>query len=81
MEQPTITNEQVQAALRTGLELLSPASGIQIDVKHLDGAIFLRQILSEIARGKMQLSIVPPAPPPEVPEAPEAPEAPKEKGM
>lgn len=53
-----MNSQQIQLAVSTGLKVLGPKSEAMIPVKDLDGVMALRQLLAEIATGRIQLSAV-----------------------
>jgi hypothetical protein len=50
-----LTNEVLEKAVRSGLELLGPESDISIPAKLNDGIFMLRQVLGKLAQGEIML--------------------------
>lgn len=53
-----MNQQQLQLAVNTGLELLGPKSGLSLPVSLNDGVFFLKQLLLELASGKLGVSPV-----------------------
>lgn len=56
-----MNQQQVESAIRSGLDVLGPESDVPIPAKHNEGIFFLRLLLTMIAQGKLGISQVPSA--------------------
>lgn len=61
-----MNKEQVEIAIKTGLELLGDESEVQVPMKMNDGVFLLKQLLLAIANGQLGLTPTAPPKPPEI---------------
>jgi hypothetical protein len=50
-----ISNEQLKAAINSGLVITDPASEVAVPLKHAGGVLILHQVLLAVAKGELTI--------------------------